>query len=150
MQTKVSQADSHKIRYPLHCYFPGTLPTNQNLSCWDQDELSPMRCSAGGTTKLLSLALTLNLPPCHVFLSALCPIHYSKTLTLLSSSSRATRLNCALLFQSILLAVPRNPMKRVSPTTVLTHLVPPRGHPYMTSAKFWDFLTPSPLVRRWD
>ena len=25
-----------------------------------------------------------------------------------------------------------------------------RGHPYMTSAKFWDFLTPSPLVRIWD
>ena len=22
-----------------------------------------------------------------------------------------------------------------------------RGHPYMMSAKFWDFLTPSPLVR---
>ena len=25
-----------------------------------------------------------------------------------------------------------------------------RGHPCMTSAKFWDFLTPSPLVRIWD
>ena len=24
------------------------------------------------------------------------------------------------------------------------------GHPYMTSAKFWDFLTSSPLVRIWD
>ena len=25
-----------------------------------------------------------------------------------------------------------------------------RGRPYMMSAKFWDFLTPSPLVRIWD
>ena len=25
-----------------------------------------------------------------------------------------------------------------------------RGHPYMTSAKFGDFFTPSPLVRIWD
>ena len=25
-----------------------------------------------------------------------------------------------------------------------------RGHPYMTSAKFWDILTPPPLVCIWD
>ena len=25
-----------------------------------------------------------------------------------------------------------------------------RGHPYMMSPNFWDFLTPSPLVRIWD
>ena len=58
-----------------YCYFPGTSPTNQNLSCWDQDDLWPMRSSVAGTTELLSLALTLNLPSCHVFLSAL--LYYS-------------------------------------------------------------------------
>ena len=25
-----------------------------------------------------------------------------------------------------------------------------RGHPFMTSAKFWDFLTPSPPCPRWE
>ena len=54
-----------------YCNFPGTSPANQNLSCWDQDELWPMRSSTAGTTELLSLSLTLNLPSCHIFLSAL-------------------------------------------------------------------------------
>ena len=55
----------------MYLYFPGTSSANQNLSCWDQDELWPMRSSDAGTTELLLLALTLNLPSCNIFPSAL-------------------------------------------------------------------------------
>ena len=42
-----------------------------------------MRSSGAGTTELLSLALTLNLPSCHVFLSALLSYSLFKRLVII-------------------------------------------------------------------
>ena len=38
----------------------------------------------------------------------------------------------------------------IRPSLPSSRFVPLWVHAYMTSAKFWDFLTPAPLVRIWD
>ena len=86
-------------------YFPGTLPTNQSLNCWVQTELWPMRRSAAGTTKLLSVALALNLPPwkflwvptpepsIHVWRPQIFGLFYPKIVTISNNSHKSIRVN---------------------------------------------------------